>query len=171
MPGWLRTALRWSLWVVLSIAILGLIICSYYFYQATRFEVKRRADEEVLIADTKLTNAQQLATVNVEASGPRQTPERTQNAFGQTDAAGNDRSVSGALIPPDQLGHLAAMASATGLTASTSTPTARPDAAAMATMSPEPSTRARPHSGRSPSPSAARGYGVDGNVGIAPGNT
>jgi hypothetical protein len=82
-------------------------------FQATRFEVKRRADEEVLLADVKLSNAQQLATVTVQASGPRQTVDRNQAAFGTTDAAGNDRFLSGTAIPPDQVGNLAAMASAT----------------------------------------------------------
>lgn len=39
MPAWLRTGLRWSFWLGLAAAILGLAICSYYFYQATRFDL------------------------------------------------------------------------------------------------------------------------------------
>lgn len=80
-------------------------------FQATRFEVKRRADEEVLLADTKLSNAQQLQTVTVQATGPRQTPDRNQSQFGSSDVAGNDRYMGG-VVAPDQMGNLAALAAA-----------------------------------------------------------
>lgn len=39
MPGWLRTGLRWGFWMSLAVAVLGLMVCSYYFYQATRFDL------------------------------------------------------------------------------------------------------------------------------------
>lgn len=78
-------------------------------FQPRRFEVKRVADEEVLLADIKLSNAQTLATVNVSASGPAQKVER--NAGNQQDVSGADRNVASALIPPEQAGNLAAMAS------------------------------------------------------------
>jgi membrane peptidoglycan carboxypeptidase len=39
MPGWLRTGLRWSFWLGLAVTVLGLLVCSYYFYQATRFDL------------------------------------------------------------------------------------------------------------------------------------
>ena len=79
-------------------------------YQARRFEVKRVADEEALLADIKLSSAQTLAAVNVTASGPRQPPPRSDPASNQ-DAAGNDRSIAGALVSPALAGNLAAMAS------------------------------------------------------------
>lgn len=78
-------------------------------FQPRRFEVKRVADEEVLLADIKLSNAQTLATVNVSASGPAQKVERSSG--NQQDVSGADRGVSGALVSPEQAGNLAAMAS------------------------------------------------------------
>lgn len=39
MPGWLRTALRWSLWAGLAFAALGLVVGSYFFYRAARFDL------------------------------------------------------------------------------------------------------------------------------------
>ena len=80
-------------------------------YQGQRIEVKRLADEEVLVADIKLSNAQALQQVTVTATGPRAPPPRTEPFA--TDPSGADKSIAGALIPPDQLGNLAAMASAT----------------------------------------------------------
>ena len=78
-------------------------------YQPRRFEVKRVADEEVLLADIKLSNAQTLATVKVAASGPPQPPGRSDNQF-STDVSGADRSLGGAMITPENAGNLAAMA-------------------------------------------------------------
>ncbi|MEP6780760.1 MAG: carboxypeptidase-like regulatory domain-containing protein [Gemmatimonadaceae bacterium] len=80
-------------------------------YTGQRFEVKRIADEEVLIADVKLSNTQTLGTVTINAAGPRQPPGRndgTQSA----DVTGGDRSIANVLLPPDQMGNLAAMAGA-----------------------------------------------------------
>ena len=64
-------------------------------YQARRFEVKRVADEEVLLADIKLSNAQTLAAVNVTANAARQTPGRTDAV--PPDVAGNDKSIAGGM--------------------------------------------------------------------------
>ena len=72
--------------------------------------MKRVADEEVLIADIKLSNAQTLATVNVAADGPRQQPGRN-DANQQPGVSGVDRNIAGALIPPELAGNLSAMAS------------------------------------------------------------
>ncbi len=69
-----------------------------------RFELKRVADEAVLIADARL-NTITLDTLQVVAS--RRRPPR---ADGERDVSGTERSVTGNLIPPDQAGDLAAMA-------------------------------------------------------------
>ncbi|MBC8089720.1 MAG: carboxypeptidase regulatory-like domain-containing protein [Phycisphaerae bacterium] len=79
-------------------------------YQPQRFEVKKMADEEVLIADVKLSNTQQLAQVTVTADGPRQTPGRT-DFMG--DVTGGDRYVSNLGLAPELAGNLAAMAANT----------------------------------------------------------
>jgi hypothetical protein len=80
-------------------------------FTAQRFEIKRIADEEVLIADAKLSNTQTLQTVTVQANAPRQTPARVD--FFSSDAAGNDKYVGSAGIDPALAGNLAAMASNT----------------------------------------------------------
>ena len=77
-------------------------------YQPQRFEVKRNADEEVLIADIKLGTAQSLGTVSVTASGPRQSAAR--DTYGSSDVSGGDRYLGSSGLPPDQIGNLAAMA-------------------------------------------------------------
>lgn len=46
-------------------------------FQPQRFKVKKLADEEVLIADLRLSNTQQLQAVTVTASGPRAAVGRT----------------------------------------------------------------------------------------------
>lgn len=79
-------------------------------YQPQRFEVKKMADEEVLIADVKLSNTQQLAEVTVRGDGPRQTPGRT-DFMG--DATGGERFVSSSGLPPELAGNLSAMAANT----------------------------------------------------------
>lgn len=80
-------------------------------YQGQRIEVKRIADEEVLVADMRLSNAQALAMVVTTATGPRQPPPR--NDANTMDPSGADKSIAGAFINPDLMGNLAAMASAT----------------------------------------------------------
>lgn len=79
-------------------------------YQGQRIEVKRIADEEVLVADIKLSNTQVLQTVTTTASGPRQqAPRSADNAF-SSDPSGGDRTISNTSVSPDVAGNLAAMA-------------------------------------------------------------
>lgn len=81
-------------------------------YQAQRIEVKRVADEEVLIGDIKLSNTQVLQTVTTTANAARTPPPRSDPFV--TDASGADRTLfNSTAVPPDQAGNLAAMASAT----------------------------------------------------------
>jgi hypothetical protein len=86
----------------LSFAALG--------YQPQRIEVKRVADEEVLIADIKLSNVQTLAAVQTTANASKQPPPR-QDFMG--DVTGGDRFVSNSSVPPEQAGNLAALAAST----------------------------------------------------------
>lgn len=79
-------------------------------FQPRRFEIKRVADEEVLLADIRLSNTQTLATVRVAASGPAQPPGRS-DAANQSDVSGADRFMGSGLLSPEQAGNLAAMAS------------------------------------------------------------
>lgn len=78
-------------------------------YQPQRFEIKKLADEEVLIADVKLSNTQEMSTISVTASGPRQSVGRTDY---MGDATGGDRYV-GTPMSPELAGNLAAMAANT----------------------------------------------------------
>ncbi|MFI5229222.1 MAG: carboxypeptidase regulatory-like domain-containing protein [Gemmatimonadales bacterium] len=75
-------------------------------YASKRFEVKRTGDQEILVADARLTRvATQLDAVKVQAD--RQKASRNDlNA----DISGSDRAVNGAAVSADQLGDLAAMA-------------------------------------------------------------
>jgi hypothetical protein len=75
-------------------------------FAAKRFEVKRVADEEILVADTKLTRAAvSLDAVKVEA--PR---ERVARNDPTPDVSGTERPVTNAGLPAADLGDLAAMA-------------------------------------------------------------
>lgn len=76
-------------------------------FQPQRIEVKRVADEEVLIADIKLSNVQQLQAVQTTANAARQPPPR-QDFVG--DVTGGDRFLGSTALPPDQAGNLAALA-------------------------------------------------------------
>lgn len=76
-------------------------------YQPQRIEIKRVADEEVLIADIKLSNVQQLQAVTTTANAAKQPPPR-QDFVG--DVTGGDRYVGNNSLPPDQAGNLAALA-------------------------------------------------------------
>jgi hypothetical protein len=78
-------------------------------FVAKRFEVKRIADEEILIADTKLVSSiATLDALNVTANGPRALVNR--NAP-NPNAGGNETALNSAAVSPDQLGNLAALAS------------------------------------------------------------
>ena len=75
-------------------------------FAVKRFEVKRNADEEILIADAKLSSA----AVNLEAmkvTAPREKVSRNQV---EPDISGTEHPVSNAALPPADLGDLAAMA-------------------------------------------------------------
>jgi Carboxypeptidase regulatory-like domain len=75
-------------------------------YAARRFEVKRTADQEILVADAKLLPAAgQLETVKVV--GQRDRPERNDAT---PDISGSERPVDNSAVPADQQGDIAAMA-------------------------------------------------------------
>src|SRR5258705_12600624 len=75
-------------------------------YAARRFEVKRTADQEILVADARLQRAAgQLDTVRVV--GQRDRPNRNDAT---PDISGSERPVDNSAVPADQQGHLAAMA-------------------------------------------------------------
>ena len=75
-------------------------------YAVKRFEVKRTADEEILIADAKLTRA----AVNLDAMKVTAAREKVSRNEAQPDISGTERPVSPAALPPADLGDLAAMA-------------------------------------------------------------
>ncbi|MBL0938610.1 MAG: carboxypeptidase regulatory-like domain-containing protein [Gemmatimonadaceae bacterium] len=81
-------------------------------YTAQRIQVRRNADEEVLVADMKLSSAQMLQTVTTTANAAREAPSRTANTF-TTDPSGGDRFLGTGMVAPDAAGNLAAMAAAT----------------------------------------------------------
>ena len=71
-----------------------------------RFEVKRTADQEILVADARLTPiAGVLDPVNIRAAR-----ERVPRGEIQPDIGGSEQAISTANVPIDQLGDLAAMA-------------------------------------------------------------
>ena len=77
-------------------------------YIPRRFEIKRIAEEEILIADTRLAlNVPTLDAVNVTARGARGLPPRTGTT---ADVSGSERPLTNAGLPPDLAGNLAAMA-------------------------------------------------------------
>ena len=77
-------------------------------YAPKRFEVKRVADEEILLADARLTTmGALLEDVNVTAQRAR--VPRTGNAP-PPDVSGTEQAISNAAVPADLLGDLAAMA-------------------------------------------------------------
>jgi hypothetical protein len=75
-------------------------------YGPRRFQVKRTADQEILIADARLLPAAgQLDTVRVNAQRDR--PRRNDNT---PDISGSERPVDNSALPADQQGDIAAMA-------------------------------------------------------------
>ena len=75
-------------------------------YAARKFEVKRTADQEILVADAKLLRtAGQLETVKVTAQRDR--PERNDQT---PDISGSERPVDNSAVPADQQGDIASMA-------------------------------------------------------------
>src|SRR5882672_6922783 len=75
-------------------------------YAARRFEVKRTADQEILVADARLLRAAgQLDTVRVV--GQRDRPDRNDVT---PDISGSERPVDNSAVPADQKGDIASMA-------------------------------------------------------------
>ncbi|HEY4217207.1 MAG TPA: TonB-dependent receptor [Gemmatimonadaceae bacterium] len=75
-------------------------------FTARRFEIKRTSDQEILIADAKLTTAAtQLAPVKVNAA--RDKAQRDDN---RPDIGGTERSIDNGMVSADQLGDLASLA-------------------------------------------------------------
>jgi hypothetical protein len=83
---------------IVSFAALG--------FAVKRFEVKRMADEEILVADAKLTRA----AVNLEAMKVTAPREKVARNNAQPDISGTERPVTNTALPPADLGDLAAMA-------------------------------------------------------------
>jgi hypothetical protein len=75
-------------------------------YAARRFEVKRAADEEILVADAKLTRA----AVSLDAMKVTAPREKVARNDAPPDISGTERPVTNAALPPADLGDLAAMA-------------------------------------------------------------
>lgn len=83
---------------MVTVALLG--------YVGKRFEVKRVADEEILVADARLTRmGTLLEDVTVTAQRPR-----VSRADVPPDVSGTEQTISNAAVPADLLGDLAAMA-------------------------------------------------------------
>ena len=75
-------------------------------YAPKRFEVKRIADEDFLVADATLQRTSaQLDTVKVTAGR-----DRVRRGDASQDVSGTERRVDNAAVPPEQMGDLAAMA-------------------------------------------------------------
>ena len=83
---------------MMSFAILG--------YAARRFEVKRVAEEDILIADVRLQRVNTVLDA-VEVVGERQRPRRNDNT---PDASGTERTIATSEVPANLMGDLAAMA-------------------------------------------------------------
>jgi hypothetical protein len=75
-------------------------------YAAKRFEVKRTADEEILVADARLSRVGAVLDV-VQVRAQR---ERVNRNVPTPDVGGTERPVDNANVPADLLGDLAAMA-------------------------------------------------------------
>src|SRR5690348_16567565 len=75
-------------------------------FAVKRFEVKRTADEEILLADAKLTRA----AVNLDAMKVTAPREKVGRNDVQPDISGTERPVTNSALPPADLGDLAAMA-------------------------------------------------------------
>ena len=76
-------------------------------FAARRFQVKRIADEDILIADARLQRVNQVLDA-VEVVGERQRPNRNTN--NQPDASGTERMIANNDVPANLMGDLAAMA-------------------------------------------------------------
>src|SRR5438876_7282560 len=72
-------------------------------YAARRFEVKRVADEDILIADVRLLRVNTVLDA-VEVVGERQRPRRNDNT---PDASGTERTIATSEVPANLMGDLA----------------------------------------------------------------
>ncbi len=80
--------------------------------QPKRFEVKKVGDEEVMIADARLSSAiVSLDAVDVRAQRTRALPDRSSK---EPDVGGGARPLTNNPVSPEQEGNLAAMAAAAG---------------------------------------------------------
>lgn len=80
--------------------------------QAKRFEVKKVGDEEVIIADARMSSAiVSLDAVDIRAQRTRALPDRGSK---EPDVGGGARPLTNSVVAPDQEGNLAAMAAAAG---------------------------------------------------------
>ena len=75
-------------------------------FEMRRFEVKRVADEDFLLADARLRRVNAVLDV-VEVQGERQRPRRNDVA---PDASGTERTITASEVPANLMGDLAAMA-------------------------------------------------------------
>jgi hypothetical protein len=82
--------------------IMGYALIGYVFRQ---FEIKRMVDEDVLIADAKLSVIQ-LDTVSVTAS----VQQRVNRNQGTPDVSGTEQAIASMNLPPELMGDIAAMA-------------------------------------------------------------
>jgi hypothetical protein len=82
--------------------IMGYALIGYVFRQ---FEVKRTADQDVLLADARLSIVQ-LDTVSVQASVQQRVNRNSQTP----DVSGTERQINMSNLPPELIGDLTAMA-------------------------------------------------------------
>jgi Carboxypeptidase regulatory-like domain len=75
-------------------------------YAVRRFEVKRTADQEILVADARLQRTAGLLET-VKVTGQRDRPERNDAS---PDISGSERPVDNGAVPADQQGDIASMA-------------------------------------------------------------
>jgi len=82
--------------------IMGYALIGYNYRQ---FEVKRLADEDVLIADARLSVVQ-LDTIAVTASNAQRVSRNSQTP----DVSGTEKPIDNSVLPPELQGDIAAMA-------------------------------------------------------------
>jgi hypothetical protein len=76
-------------------------------YAAKRFEIKRSADEEILIADARLNR---LGTILEDVKVVAERPKISRTEANAPDVSGTERNINNGAVPSDLLGDLAAMA-------------------------------------------------------------
>ncbi|MBA2686890.1 MAG: carboxypeptidase regulatory-like domain-containing protein [Gemmatimonadaceae bacterium] len=76
-------------------------------YAAKRFEIKRTADEEILIADSRLNR---IGTILEDMRVTAERPKMSRTEANQPDVSGTERQISNGAVATDLLGDLAAMA-------------------------------------------------------------